>query len=98
MAHIQQNPVKAGLVETAEEVTFSSAHALARVDPMPEWWAKAQGCEGRGYSMGPLARRDLVGRGPVIAFIGDAGDLEVCDLPGAVGVALIDARVAEEAA
>jgi putative transposase len=43
VGYIHENPVKAGFVKAVEEFPFSSAHASAVVDAMPDWLGTTRG-------------------------------------------------------
>jgi len=44
--YIEENPVKAGLCDSPEKYRYSSASGRHRMDPMPEFGAKAPGIKG----------------------------------------------------
>jgi len=54
--YIEENPVKAGLCNSPEKHRYGSASGRHRMDPMPDFGAKAPGREEAG-SMSPLKRR-----------------------------------------
>lgn len=54
--YIEQNPVKAQLCDSAEKYRYSSASGRHRLDPMPEFGAKAPVVGSAGL-MSPLKRR-----------------------------------------